>query len=141
MILSKEQISEINMKCQTLRLYDQGIFVQGNGIPLHIKEPCIYSRYNSGGRPGTCWDNEDTVNEIYTLDPPSDHFKVIDIILEVVCPNISANSRLMINDLIDKNVDTEYGYYGDYDEWTVEFIVLSDLYVFLRDHKLEQILN
>lgn len=136
MILSKEQIIEINNKCP----YDQGIFVEGNGIPLHIKEACIYSRYSSGGRPGSCWDDENTVNEEWTSEPPTDHFAVIDIVLEVIYPNIPADIRLMVNELIDSNVDTEYGYYGDYDEWTVEFIVLSDLYRFLMDTKLEKIL-
>lgn len=141
MILSQSQIQDINKKCQEQGLWDQGLFVQGNGIPLHIKELCIYSRYQSGGRPGTCWDTEDTVNEEWTCDAPHDHFKVIDITLEVLCPGISSNTRLLINGLIDKNVNTEYGYYGDYDEWTVEFIPISDLYVFLRDHKIEQILE
>ena len=135
MILSQEQIKEINNRCPS----DQGIFVEGNGIPLHIKEACIYSRYTSGGRPGSCWDNEDTVNEEYTLDAPADHFKVIDLILEVICPNISADGRLAINSLIDSNTNTEYGYYGDYDEYTVEFIVLSELYVFLRNNKIDEI--
>lgn len=65
MILTEDQIKEINRKCPS----DQGIFREGNGIPLHIKELCIYSRYSSGGRPGSCWDDEDTINEEYTLDP------------------------------------------------------------------------
>ena len=135
MMLTTEQIREINNKCPS----EQGIFVEGNGIPLHIKEACIYSRYNSGGRPGSCWDAADTVNEEWSCEAPSDHFKVIDIALEVICPNISADNRLRINSLIDSNTNTEYGYYGDYDEWTVEFIVLSDLYKFLRSERIDEI--
>lgn len=66
---------------------------------------------------------------------------MLDIILEILNPNITEKERYMISDLIDKNVDTEYGYYGDYDEYTVEFIVLSELYIFLRDFKINEILS
>ncbi len=112
-----------------------------NGIPLHIKEACIYSRYHSGGRPGSCYDDENTVNEEWSCGPPHDHFQVIDIILSIICPNISEHDRRLIDDLIDSNTDTDYGYYGDYEQWTVEFIILSDLYSFLINHKLDSILN
>jgi len=66
---------------------------------------------------------------------------VIDIILSITCPNISEHDRRLIDDLIDSNTDTDYGYYGDYEQWTVEFIILSDLYSFLINHKLDSILN
>lgn len=124
MELTQEQIKEINSNCP----HDQGIFKEGNGIPLHIKELCIYSRYNSGGKPGSCFDDENTVNEEYSLDPPSDHFKVLDLVLAKLKPGITFLEHKMIMGLIDHNTDTEYGYYGDYDEYTVEFIKLSDLY-------------
>lgn len=137
MLLTQEQILEINRLCPS----DQGIFEEGNGIPLHIKEACIYSRYHSGGRPGSCYDDENTVNEEWSCGPPHDHFQVIDIILSIICPNISEHDRRLIDDLIDSNTDTDYGYYGDYEQWTVEFIILSDLYSFLINHKLDSILN
>lgn len=124
MELSEDQIKEINEKCP----YDQGIFKEGNGIPLHIKEYCVYSRYRSGYKPGSCWDDENTVNEYHPLSAPSDHFKVLDIVLSYLRPNITFLEHRMISGLIDNNTDTEYGYYGDFDEYTVEFIKLSDLY-------------
>ncbi len=124
MELTEKQIKDINNKCP----YNQGIFKEGNGIPTHIKEPCIYSRYVSVSKPGSCWDDENTINEEYYHNIPKDHFKVLDLTLAVLRPNITTLEYNMIKGLIDDNTDTEYGYYGDFEEYKVEFIKLSDLY-------------
>ena len=43
--MTKEEIIEINSKCPD----NQGIFVQPSMIPVDIKEPVIYCRYETGG--------------------------------------------------------------------------------------------
>lgn len=128
MQLTKEQIEEINKKCP----YGQGIFREPFGIPNEIKELVIYTKWESGGRPGSCWDDEDTVNEDYTYDRPSDGFKVLDLTLKVLKPEVTLLQFKEIQNLVHSNQTTEYGYYGDYTEDTIEWIVLSDLYKILE---------
>jgi hypothetical protein len=88
----------------------------------------IYTKWESGGRPGSCWDDEDTENEDYTCDRPSDAFKVLDLTLKVLKPNVTFLQYKEIQNLVNSNQTTDYGYYGDYTEDTIEWIVLSDLY-------------
>ena len=61
MQLTQTQIEAINKECP----YGQGIFREPFGIPDHIKDLLIYTKWESGGRPGSCWDDENTVNEEY----------------------------------------------------------------------------
>jgi hypothetical protein len=121
--LTEQEIKEINSKH-----YDQGIFKEGAGIPSNIKELVVYSRYQSDGRGGSCWDDADTVNDTYYNDPPKDHFAVLDDVLKILKPNISLLQCREIERLKQDNSDTEYGYYGDYSTYRIEFIVLTDLY-------------
>ncbi len=128
MELTKEQIEEINSKVP----YGQGIFKEPYGIPNHIKELVIYTKWTSGGRPGSCWDDENTVNEYYTQDRPNDAFKILDLVLQILKPNTTFLQYKEIQNLVDSNTETDYGYYGDYTEDTIEWIVLSDLYKLLN---------
>ena len=128
MELTKEQIEEINSKVP----YGQGIFKEPYGIPNHIKELVIYTKWTSGGRPGSCWDDENTVNKHYTQDRPNDAFKILDLVLQILKPNTTFLQYKEIQNLVDSNTETDYGYYGDYTEDTIEWIVLSDLYKLLN---------
>lgn len=127
-MLTQEQIKEINLNLP----YGQGIFKEPFGIPYEIKEQVIYTKWTSGGRSGSCWDDEDTVNEDYTCDRPTDAFKVLDLALEILYPNVSFLQYKKIEELIESNTDTDYGYYGDYTEDTIEWIKLSELYKLLE---------
>ncbi len=124
MELTQQQIEQINSECP----YGQGIFREPFGIPDHIKDLVIYTKWNSAGRGGSCWDDEDTVNEHYDLDRPDDAFVVLDKVLKVLKPNISYLDYKNVESLKESNTETEYGYYGDYTEDTIEWIKLSDLY-------------
>ncbi len=124
MELTQSQIEAINKECP----YGQGIFREPFGIPNHIKELVVYTKWESGGRGGSCWDDEDTVNEDYTSDRPSDAFKVLDLTLKVLKPEVTFLQFKEIQNLVQSNTETDYGYYGDYTEDTIEWIVLSDLY-------------
>ena len=123
-MLTQEQIEKINNELP----YGQGIFKEPFGIPSNIKELVVYTKWESGGRPGSCWDDEDTVNEDYTNDRPHDAFKVLDLVLAEIKPNITYLEYSKVKDLIESNTETDYGYYGDYTEDTIEWIVLSDIY-------------
>lgn len=48
MELTQEQIEAINKECP----YNQGVFREPYGIPVKIKEPVIYCRYEIGGYSG-----------------------------------------------------------------------------------------
>lgn len=120
--LIEDQIEAINKKCP----YNQGVFKEPFGIPNHIKEPVIYTRWESGGLGGSCWDDENTVNEPYERSRPANAYEVLGLVLEIVKPDVTflQMRKIVWND----NTKTDYGYYGDYTEETIEWIVLSDLY-------------
>lgn len=120
--MNTELIKEINDKCP----YNQGIFEEPYGIPVHIKEPVIYCRYETGGYSGgSCWD--DSNPEYYSEDIPKDRFKVLDIVLEVLFPEIKYLQYKQIEELIHDNDETECEYYGNSTDWKCEYIILSEL--------------
>jgi hypothetical protein len=127
--LTKEQIEEINKECP----YGQGVFIEPFGIPNEIKEPVIYTKWQSGGRTGRCWDDESTVNEDFTNVRPDDVFIVLDLVLKILKPDISYLDYKKIEALKKSNEKNDYGYYGDSTEDTIEWIVLSDLINVIND--------
>ena len=115
-------IKSINKKCP----YNQGIFKQPNGIPVSVKEHVVYCRYETGGYSGgSCWDDSDP--QPYVEDVPKDRFKVLDIVLEELFPDIKYLQYKQIEELIKDNEDTEMEYYGNSTDWKCEYIVLSEL--------------
>ena len=120
--MNAELIKEINEKCP----YNQGIFKEPYGIPVHIKEPVIYCRYETGGYSGgSCWGDRNP--EYYSEDVPKDRFKVLDLVLEVLFPDIKYLQYKQIEELIHDNEETEYEYYGNSTDWKCEYIILSEL--------------
>lgn len=123
MELTKEQVERINVECP----YGQGVFQEPFGIPSDIKGLVIYTKWESAGRPGSCWDDDDTVNEEYENDRPEDAFVVLDKVLKVLKPDISPSEYKKIEALKKSNEEIDYGFYGDYTEDTIEWIELDDL--------------
>ena len=124
MRLTEEDILEINEACPE----DQGVFKEAGGIPNNIKEHVIYTRYQTGYRGGSCFDNEDTVREHVEVDPPYNKLEVLDLVLKKIRSNVTPSEVIRISELLRDNDDDDYGYYGSYTHWTIEFIVLRDLY-------------
>lgn len=124
MELTTEQIEKINSECP----YGQGIFREPFGIPSHIKDLVVYTKWQSAGRGGSCWDDENTVNEHFDCEKPSDVYDVLDLILKELKPNITFLQYKEIEKLMESNTKMDYGYYGDYTEDTIEWIELLDLY-------------
>ena len=129
--LTKEKIDEINSKCPyDFGRHEEGIFTQPYGIPVHIKEPVIYSRCEVGGyRGGSCYD---TVAKPYTVDEPEDYMKVLDLVMSELSPNISYSKYKGISNLIRTNSETDREYYGNSTDYEIRYIILSELYDYLN---------
>jgi hypothetical protein len=125
MLLNKEDIKEINAICP----YGQGIFSEPNGIPVDIKEPVIYSRYEIGGyRGGSCFGSE---AKPYTVDEKP-KFKVLDMVLKKIKPDLTYLEFRELEDLIKTNEERDRQYYGNSTDYKIEYIILSDLYKTLK---------
>ena len=123
MELTKDQVESINNECP----YGQGVFREPFGIPNDIKGLVVYTKWEYASRGGSCWDDEDTVNEDQIHGRPDDSFIVLDKVLKILKPDISYLDYKNIEALKSTNQETDYGYYGDYTSDTIEWILLDDL--------------
>lgn len=124
--MTKEEIKAINEKCS----YQNGIFSEPYGVPVHIKEPVIYKRVETGGfSGGNCWGDD---AESCTLDYDN-NFEALDLVLEKLKPDISYSRYKMITKLIHTNKETTYEYYGNSTDWKITYIILSELENLLKE--------
>lgn len=129
--MDKELIQKINKECP----YDQGIFSEGYGIPVHIKEPCIYSRWETGGMTGgSCWGTE---AHSYSEDVPKNRFEVLDIVLKTVAPSITYLQYKDIEKLWHDNNDSQHEYYGNSTDYHIDYMILSDLEKLIESFNLK----
>ena len=76
-MLTLEDIEEINNNVNDS--WNEGVFVEPTYIPIHMKEPVIYMRWESGGYSGgSCWNDE--VSQNYESNKSS--FTVLGLVLE-----------------------------------------------------------
>lgn len=126
--LTEEQRREIN-KALRDELYDdnQGIFVEGWCVPNDIKEACLYSRYVTGGYTGGSY-HEDSYLHPYTASSPNSPFKVLDLVLEKLYPQIGYLDYKLIESMW-KNLDEtdSSDYYGNSDDYSVNYLPLSQV--------------
>lgn len=123
--LTEEDIKEINNSGKIDSWYS-GIWEEPFGVPNDEKRLLIYSRYESGGYSGgSCWGNE---ARAYSKTMPKNHMKILDLVLEKVCPNLTYLEYKSISRLIQSNEKTEYEYYGNSTNFIVEYLPLDDLY-------------
>lgn len=127
MELTKEQITEINKRApMEWQENEQGVFVEPFGIPSSIKEPVVYMRWHTGGvSGGSCWDSSNP--QYYKSEKDKPRFEVLDLVLRELKPDISFLDFREIEKLIQSSEKTEYEYYGNYTDFAMEWIVLSDL--------------
>jgi len=121
----KAFIEKVNKECPE----EQGIFSEPYGIPVYIKEPVIYTRYNTSGRSGRSY-HENSHSRYFEYDEPSEKEKwqVLDIVLRELRPKIAKEEYDNILLLVRDNTGTDdEDYYGNYVEFKIEYIVLSDL--------------
>lgn len=132
--MTKQQIQDINEAVSSFNVYgehDQGIFSEPNGIPSRIKEPVIYLRWHTGGvTGGSCWEN--SRNKTYETSLKEPKFKCLDLVLEELKPKISFLQYREIEDLIHHDDWSEREYYGNCTDWSIKYIILSELEYLLR---------
>jgi hypothetical protein len=139
--LTKEQIENINNELSN-KYYiwrEQGIAIQPQGVPLHVTEPVLYNSYITHGvSGGNCWNNnkyrfdngKDDRKEFITIRLVLSELRIHHSIIEQTYRDID---RLLIEN--DDYCDTHY--YGNYDNYTVEYIPLSKLLNYLQGFRLE----
>jgi hypothetical protein len=124
--MTQKQIEQINSECP----YEQGIFVEPFGIPTHIKEPVLYMRFEIGGvSGGSCWDSSNP--QSYTVSEKPE-FVVLDKTLKLLKPNISYLDYKKIDEYVIKDYNTDYEYYGNYTNYEIWYLKLSDLLIQLE---------
>lgn len=126
MELTAEQIQKINRlapnKWQT---NEQGIFSEPWGIPDTVKGLVVYMRWETGGvSGGSCWDDSDP-RPYFRGDKPD--FKVLDLVLQELMPNISYLQYKQLENLIQSSEKTEWEYYGNQTDFGIQYIPLADL--------------
>ena len=125
--MTQEDINKINATCPS----DQGIFVEPSMIPVHIKEPVIYSRYRTSGYSGgNCYGD---CAEYFQEDEPENKHRIIEMVLEILKPDIKFTQYKKIISMIRTNDETEYEYYGNSEDYKVEYIILSELEDYLNE--------
>jgi len=91
-------------------------------------------RWNSAGRGGSCWDDEDTINEEYIYDKPP--FEALSLVLshyEITDESIINHIQTMV---IEEDAGSYRGYYGDYDDYRAAWIELETIYKCLNEYYL-----
>jgi hypothetical protein len=125
--LTEDDIKKINTMCPE----DHGIFREASCVPVHIKEPVIYKRWNSGGMTGGSY-HEDSYLHPYHGDsePP---FVALKIALDAMGLNTLLSHKIEESGLVQEVSDTDdTDYYGNVDDYEIRYIPLSDLYNFIQ---------
>jgi len=119
--MEQELINKINELCPE----DQGIFVEPFGCD-GIIEPLIYMRWITGGLKGGSY-HEDSYLRAFDGDGRP-QFIALALVLKELNPNLSYLDFIEVENLIHSNEESEYpDYYGNYDEYGIEYIKLSEL--------------
>lgn len=125
--MTQEDINKINSNCPT----DQGIFFQPSMIPVHIKELVIYSRYKTSGYSGGSYFGGHAT--YFEEDEPENKHRIIEMVLEILKPDIKLLEYKKILSMIHTNEESKGYYYGNSDDYKVEYIILSELETYLNE--------
>src|SRR5687768_10795876 len=117
--LTEEEIHSLNKEISK-RDYDQGVFKEPSCAPEFYKDQhLVYLRWHSAGRPGSCWDDSDTINEDWQEEMPT--FYALELLLDKL--GVKEEDRDIIEGMMEDGDDqTDYGYYGDYDTYSYRWI-------------------
>lgn len=126
--LTDQDIKEINAKVKDS--WNEGIFTEPNWIPSDIKEPVIYMRWTKDGYSGGSYNEEDIAEYFERIRP---EFTVLDLVLKKVKPNLSYLQYKDVESLIETSTGQEDFYYGNCENYVIEYIVLSKLYKLLEE--------
>ena len=111
---------------------EQGVFKEPYGIPHSIKEPVIYMRWKTGGMTGGSY-SENSHLESYTCDGLEPKFKVLDLVLEELKPNLTFLQFREVEDLVHtQDWSDREDYYGNCTDYKIEYVILSELIKYLE---------
>lgn len=101
-----------------------GLTVKKNRSGDYVVEDALVSPlWRVGGMGGgNCWG--DTPDEPVSCDPKP---RWLEAVMEELCPDITYLKFRRLEDACHRHMITEYGYYGNYDEYLFEILRLSDL--------------
>ncbi len=124
--MEKELIERVNhLAYEKMGDTEQGVYVEPYGIPVHIKEPVVYMRWETGGMRGGSYHPDAYAHPYKTDVEPK--FQILDIVLKELKPNISFLQFREIEGLIQTTNDTENDYYGNSTDYEIRYIILSEL--------------
>jgi hypothetical protein len=128
-------IEKIHRECN-----NGGISKNSNlGKNVNNDEYVVYKKWNSSGYSGgNCWNDNPATSYEGECEP---NFYALDKILEVICPKITYLQYKKLTEIIVKDEYTEYEYYGNSSTYSYEFIYLSDLLKWVRNSKIDSVLN
>lgn len=129
--MTPKEIKQFNKGLRVPDSSDQGIFSEPWGIPVKIKKPVLYMRYETGGYSGgSCWDNSNP--EPYSSNNTENTWVALDKFLDINCPDITYLKYKKIEELVHTNEETEHEYYGNSTDYIVKYIKLSELEDFIE---------
>lgn len=128
MELTKDQITKINsLAPNEWQTNEQGIFNEPFGIPVKIKEPVIYMRWETGGMCGGGY-HDDSYLRRYDSHNSKPDFVVLELVLKELYPTITYLQYKDIEKLIRTTSETDgEDYYGNCTDFDIEYIILSEL--------------
>lgn len=125
--LTKSDIEEIN-NSKSFDSWYQGIFTEPFGVPNDMKETVVYMRWCTGGASGGSCYGDDLE---YFVGEGEPDFVVLDKVLEKIVPTLSFLHYKEIKRSIISTEESDYQYYGNYNDWDICFIPLSTIYEIL----------
>lgn len=122
----QEDIEKINSELEQEGIEDQGIFREPYGIDHEVKVPIIYMRWVKGGMTGGSYDIDSYRHSFEGDVRPT--FTVLEKVLQHYGKDISLVDSPEIEKIThESEFDDNMDYYMNYDEFAVEWIILSEL--------------
>lgn len=138
--MKKEDIEEINSRC-IKDLYDiyEGILVEPQGIPIDIKKPVVYMRWTRGRWCGAGYHEDSCLRYESFHDRKPNKFTILDLICEKLS-YIPTYSFFKEVEALFKNewTDGDRDYYGNGDEYEIDYLILEDLENLIKYEKNKQ---
>lgn len=128
--LTSDDIATINKELYTQREdNEQGIYLEPFGVPNDVKEPVVYARAHTGGYSGG--DYRGSKAKKFSVSANT-NFDALDAACLVIKPNISLFEYRKIRSAVTESAKTCYEYYGNCDDYIVQYIPLSTIYSILN---------
>ena len=108
-------------------------FMNTLGYNINTKKDISIEWIVGGREGGNCWGDEARYDVDQEEEP---EFEELDNILNKICPNITFLQYKKILSFIDKKVEEDYGWYGNYNLVAKKSLNLLTLYNYLKENVL-----